>query len=548
MVFKYLNKNVRYLFVGCFMLLFFTELRAQVEVVYIEDQGAVDAVYNTKFKEISNLYRYLERLERDEHEKGFLTFSVDSVILTSDLENSALTQAKVLFHRGERITMDRSMKRMAVDLEAEMERLEDQGFPFARIIVKSKLDSGSVVNSAHVQQGPLIRMDSVVFLEGQELPQSLISKHIGVQKGERYSESRVRAIDRKLKSLPFLRVVRPSAVVFSGNEARTILSLEKRNANRLDGIIGFQPDSEGKSIFTGDVRLELQNALSHLDKLALNWQRVADNSQKLDIGFRFPYLFKTSLGIDASVSQFRQDTTFNEINLEAGVFSVLDMGGALQLFFASKTVNDLLTGADIQKVGTSSIQYGLSYAIDLRDDAINPRAGFVSKLKFSYGDKDINTSLDGLSESNKVGQWMAAADLKKFIPFGNQSTILLRVNSFHINSETLIRNELDRIGGLTTLRGHDEQSLRVSSYLIGTLEYRILTGERSYVNAFSDYGYTISDANDEEVEQWPYGFGLGASIDTGSGILNLSYALGAIGDAPIIVSTGKIHLGYTAVF
>ena len=164
--------------------------------------------------------------------------------------------------------------------------------------------------------------------------------------------------------------------------ARVIVYAKKRGANRIDGIIGFQPDSQGKVRFTGDVKLDLHNALAHLDNLSLNWQRVADNSQNLDLGLTIPYMFRTSLGVEGLISQYRQDTTFNEIGLEAGVYSVLDGGGALKFFFSSKVVNALLNDDSVEKQGSSALQYGLSYELELRNDPFNPRSGSKSDIRF----------------------------------------------------------------------------------------------------------------------------------------------------------------------
>ena len=154
----------------------------------------------------------------------------------------------------------------------------------------------------------------------------------------------------------------------------------------------------------------------------------------------------------------------------------------------------------------------------------------------------------GLTESRTIGQWVGRIDISKYFPLADRSVLLARLNSYHIDSEVLIFNELDRIGGLSTLRGHDEQSIRASSYAVSTFEYRFLTGERSYLNAFTDYGIIAARTEQLKDESQYYGFGIGAALDTGAGVLGLSYALGSQIGQPIIFSTGKVHLGYAAIF
>lgn len=514
---------------------------AQLNVRYITVNETGVNEFRQEFKDEATLLRYLDKLSDTERENGYLSFSVDSIIPSTSFH-------EVHIHKGRMYRMDKASTRLVHTLGMEMKRLEDAGYPFAQIIVDTSLDSGLILSRSSLYSGPYIEVDSVLFLEKPLLPQRVLNKHIGIKKGMAYSESVVKSIDRKLKSLPFVKVVRPTAVVFAKDYARVILAVEKRNANRVDGIFGFQPDEDGRAQFTGDIKLELQNALSHLDKIGLNWQRVADNSQKLDLEFRYPYLFGTSIGVDASLAQFRQDTTFNEVELDAGVFSILEKGGALKMFFASKTVNDLLTNQDIERQGTSIIQYGLAYQVDLTNDPLSPRNGIQSLIQFSYGDKNLIASLGTSTEERKVGQWTAKADLKKYFPLQGRSVLLLRANAFHIESETLILNELERVGGVSTLRGHDEQSIRASTYIIGTAEYRLLTGDRSYLNAFLDYGFVESAAGSSVTSERAYGFGVGTAVDTKAGLLSLSYALGTRDGQPIILSTGKVHIGYSAVF
>ena len=75
------------------------------------------------------------------------------------------------------------------------------------------------------------------------------------------------------------------------------------------------------------------------------------------------------------------------------------------------------------------------------------------------------------------------------------------------------------------------------------LEYRALFTRRSYGFVFFDTGYYLrpeeAEKNISESEDFLYGFGLGLNLETGLGVLRVSYALGQ-GDT---FSEGKIHFG-----
>ena len=59
--------------------------------------------------------------------------------------------------------------------------------------------------------------------------------------------------------------------------------------------------------------------------------------------------------------------------------------------------------------------------------------------------------------------------------------------------------------------------------------------------------------NDEEsinLEKWPFGFGLGLTLETKAGLFGLSYAIGKDSDPSRFVNlrNAKIHFGYVNYF
>jgi outer membrane protein assembly factor BamA len=109
---------------------------------------------------------------------------------------------------------------------------------------------------------------------------------------------------------------------------------------------------------------------------------------------------------------------------------------------------------------------------------------------------------------------------------------------------------LYRIGGIKTLRGFDEESIYASFYVIGSLEYRYLLEENSYLYFFTDAAYyenlSVSFAGDRY--DTPFGFGTGISFETKAGIFSINYALGKQFDNPIYLKSGKVHFGIVNYF
>jgi hemolysin activation/secretion protein len=122
------------------------------------------------------------------------------------------------------------------------------------------------------------------------------------------------------------------------------------------------------------------------------------------------------------------------------------------------------------------------------------------------------------------------------------------VNGGYMRSENLFESEAFRIGGLKTLRGFDEESIYATMFGIGTIEYRFLLDQNSYLFAFFDGAYYENRATNKRVTDRPFGFGLGISFFTKIGVFSLNYALGKQFQNPIDFRAGKIHFGVVSYF
>ncbi|MEM9024212.1 MAG: BamA/TamA family outer membrane protein, partial [Bacteroidota bacterium] len=113
-----------------------------------------------------------------------------------------------------------------------------------------------------------------------------------------------------------------------------------------------------------------------------------------------------------------------------------------------------------------------------------------------------------------------------------------------LETESLFRNELYRIGGLKTLRGFDEESIFASIYSIATVEVRYLLEQNSYAYLFWDGAYVENNSQGSAFTDRPFGFGVGVSFETKAGIFSFSYALGKQRGNPILLRAAKLHFGF----
>jgi hemolysin activation/secretion protein len=136
----------------------------------------------------------------------------------------------------------------------------------------------------------------------------------------------------------------------------------------------------------------------------------------------------------------------------------------------------------------------------------------------------------------------------KYFKTGRQTALKTALSGAWVQSPVLFRNELFQLGGFQLLRGFDDESFFASAYAVLTTEYRVLTGQNSYLYAFFDGGWVRNQSRNVNVTNILWGTGLGATIDTKAGIFNVAFAVGKREELPVNLRQLKIHFGYLNFF
>lgn len=440
---------------------------------------------------------------------------------------------------------------------------ENNGYPFASVRLDSVLfeDDGRINASLFLEKNRFTKIDSIEVKGGLKVSEAFIYSYIGIAPGDPYDESKIAAISPRLRELSFGKEAKPFTILFTEKYTKLTLYLDKKKAGQFDGIVGILPDNNtGKVLFTGDVRLKLQNSVRRGELIELNWRRLQTQTQDLKARLNYPYLFRTPAGIDYNIKLYRRDTSFLHVQQQFGLQYIFYGNTGIRAYVKNIS-SSLLSTAGLENITTlpstadiSSTSYGLGLHLERVDYRFNPRRGIMIDFSWDIGTRTIrkNAGLNPIIYEGlklKTTQYSSSLSIDKYWPLGKRSTIKTGVQSaWQFNSGFLFRNELFRIGGLATLRGFDEESIFASSYAIGTIEYRYLLEENSWFFLFTDYGWYENNSKDTWDTDTPYGFGTGVTFETKAGIFALTYALGSRYGQPIQFRSGKIHVGFIGLF
>lgn len=556
-----------------------------LQVVNVDSASNKDFKMPDYGKEYTNPAERLQALQiliGNIHDASYLTATIDSTIHDSTKLTAFLSPGKPYkwahLHTGNvaEVAINLSgyrnklfqnkplyFKAAAGLMNAILAYYENHGYPFARINLDSLQINGNTISaSLNVDKQNVETIDSVVVKGTLKISSKYLYGYLGIKPGDLYDESKVAAIEVRIKALPFLVETKPLQVLFIKDKASILLYLSRRDADQFNGIIGILPNNTGKVTITGDVTLQLQNAFHHDDEIGFHWQHLQPLTENLTINFSYPYLFQTPIGIDENFKLFKQDTTYLQLDNKLG-FKYLFIGGNYLEVYYESIVTSLLSTVALQNLasppppytdGTTDL-YGIEYKVRKLDYIYNPRKGYDLTGSVAVGENTIreNSAVSpdvyaGLQLNSVEYRGTLQADY--YIPVATRAAIKWEVNGGYIQDPSLLLNDLYRIGGLEILRGFNEQSIYVSQYAVGTIEFHYLLEQNSFFFLFYDQGWcreTLASSI-QYFNDTPSGFGAGMDFQTKAGIFSLSYAIGNSIGNPFNFGTGKINFGIVDYF
>ena len=459
---------------------------------------------------------------------------------------------------------------------------ENNGYPFAALqLTNFEVEpTGGVSAELLLNKGKFFTYDSLVLNGNVKINRSYLQNYLGIKQKQPYNESAVVQTANRLRELPFLQETAPPQVLFLDNKAQVNLYLARKKASRFNLVLGVLPrppttgtpgNTRQRFQVIGDGQLNLANVLGAGERLDIDFKSYVNARREFKAAFTYPYLPLVPLGADARFELFIADTLFRDVRTYLGLQYISKGNNYLKVFIDNKT--SVLLSVDSVRLAQQKrlpdlldvafTLYGVELNREQLDYRFNPRKGYTLYLQAGAGLKRIKPNLAILAVGEAVElnfqnkydslnqnrfQYRIMARAEKYWQLGALSVLKTALSAGYLGNPNLLQNELYRIGGNRLLRGFDEESIWASGYAVATLEYRFLLGQNANFFAFIDGAYLQNNTLSARSADYPFGFGLGANLQTKAGIFGLMYALGRQQGNPVNLRQGKIHFGYVALF
>ena len=451
------------------------------------------------------------------------------------------------------------------ELSRFMEKLivyhENNGYPF----VLAKLDSltfddALVSASLKIEKNVFIKLDSLVTEGAATVSQKFLLRYLGIKNGMPYNAEVFGNVSKKIKQLPFISEKKPPIIQLTDKQNKMYMFLDKKNASQFDGIVGILPNENGKTIFTGDLKIKLVNSiLKSGETFDINWRRLQTQTQDLKASIIYPYIAGLPVGVDYNIKIYKKDTTFLDVNNGLGLNYYFSGLNFMKVFYKQRNAN-LISTKGLENItvlpeyaDVKTQAYGVGCFIEKLDYRFNPKKGIAFAVQGSVGTRQIrkNPKINDMAYSSislKSSQYQLEGSAVGYINVVKNHVIKLSAQFGSVFGNTIYKNELFRIGGLRTLRGFDEESIYASTFVIPTIEYRFLFEKNSNLFLFAEGACYENNNVSGYHNDTPVSIGAGINFETKAGIFNLSYALGKQYGNGFDFRIGKIHAGLTALF
>jgi hypothetical protein len=461
---------------------------------------------------IKNNYIYIGKLSNEE--KSLLQLKNDTlVITTNEIENF---------------------------MKSKIALLEKKGYSLANLqLVNQQRIKEKLISDLQVKLNSKRNITDLVIVGYDKFPVGIKKAITKKAKKATFNQDNLKQINDTFDKLQFVNQLKYPEILFTQDSTKIFVYVEKSKPNKFDGFIGFSNDDESKLTFNGYLDLQLQNILNTGEKFNLYWKNDGNRQTSFNIGTELPYIFKSPIGIKANLRIFKQDSTFQN--------TVTDLNLGYYFAYNTKTFvgYQRTTSVDIQNTNsfslndftntflTSSFEH-----LELNPDSfIFPEKAKVF-VKFGTGNRTI--------ESQKTSQFFTQLDVNYSFNLNQKNSIFVQNQTFYLQSDDYVINELFRFGGINSIRGFNENSLQANAYTGIIAEYRYLAASNLYLHSITDFGYFQDKTSNTEDRLLGLGFGFG--LFTKNGLFNLVYANGSTSEQAIKLSNSIVHISFKTNF
>lgn len=469
-----------------------------------------------------------------------LNQKIDSILISLKEEHLELIPKQLLTSGHNKVSI--SYSEIDNFFSYIIQELKNKGYPFgnARLANIEIANRNTIKADVKIETTEQRTINKINIRGYSSLSEKYLARYSNLRTGNVFIEEEIQDKTDQLNNIPFLKVKKPTDVLFKKDSTELFVYLEKVNSNSFDGFLGFGNSEENNFQLNGYINMVLLNNLNFGERLGIIYKNDGFGQQTFNGDISLPFIFKTPLSLEAGLRIFRRDSSFSNssqaLNLSYQLNEKLNLQGGVE-FTNSTSLESKETISSKKVVDFSSTFYELG----LNFLQLSSRQGFDENTFFN-----INLGLGKREGLNTEKQYKLSLTGQHQIDLNDRNKIYLNFNSQVLISETYLNNELFRFGGFNSIRGFVENSLIANRYVVLQTEYRYLLDANLFTNTVLDLGNYENKLTG--INENILGYGVGLGLKSKAGIFRLVLANAISKTQQTSFSNSKIHISFTSFF
>lgn len=449
---------------------------------------------------------------------------------------------------------------LAADMQRTLDLYAARGFVGTRLTprVRLRTENESVLAdvTVEVDEGTPGVLAGVELSGASRSARAFASRVAGVAPGDDLSRIDAEAVRRDLELTGLYAQVGPPERVLDA-DGRVVLRVPVVEAapGAFDAVLGYLPPSEGRAgQVVGSGRVELRNLFGGGRTARVAFDRTPGLGSTFSASASDPFVLGLPLRLGGAFDGLGRDSTFSRQTFRVDAGTRVADGLELTATASREAVTpgrfgDDLVGGVARVRRSSAVFAGAGLRYRRLDAPFAPRRGLALDVSLESGLRRRAATSD-TTAAESVRQQRLLSSGRLYVPtFARQSVVVGLDARVLLGARTdtdgaaasYDEGELFRFGGASSLRGYDEDVLVGNAVGRLFVEPRLHVDAESFAFAFFDLGYTVRPdlpgrTGSSRIRP---GYGGGAQLRTGLGLVTLTYALRP--DLP--VGRGRVHVG-----
>ena len=534
------------------------EINLKIKTKSISEQQILDSINRrSTFKKMDDLLKYLQKTKNKLIKKGYFSANFSQIEKKDNLHLVKFELGPIykyiyiyghpdLFKKNkfEPILIN-GIKYTKVPIEILEKTLDsisnliaNENSPFSTIkLTNIRYLEKSLIADLKVSKGEKRILNEVKILGYKEFPNSFVKRFLDIKTNKLFNLKKIHEKMKAINQLSFAKEKRPAELMFKQDSTILYIYLEKNKSSYFDGFLGFGTnDISGEIELDGYVNLSLVNNLNYGESFSLNYKSDEIDQKTLNVTIKTPYLFGSAIGAAVSLNIFKKDSTFTSTQQ------------ALELNYKFNQNQSL--GIEYRLGNSNKVNENDLIVEDFKSNFYSLKYNFLKLKKndFLYpllSDLNISLGFGNRKSSNNFRQRRISLKAERLFELNNRNSLNFKIHLDELKSTEYLFNELIRFGGITSIRGFEENSLYAKRIGVLCSEYRYRFTKDLFIHSVIDAAY-YEDIND--IKEKIFGFGFGFGLKTNGGLFRLTYANGKSQNNSFDFSKSKLHISFANNF